>query len=153
MNPVRRSLLTRPLMARAGGKTRYNPVIHSSTECAACAPISSRNSKRTRGPKAVALLTVVEYRKLLVHPDGRTGLGQRFAVRGSSEGALVHVLAILLPEEIDGVGSVFGNPASPSRRKHRTGGRVILAVEFRVAHGAFVAHPEHQPVRALRGQG
>src|SRR5208283_877767 len=43
-NPRERSLLTRLLTKRAGGKTSYNLVAYSSMECAPCASIRNKNT-------------------------------------------------------------------------------------------------------------
>src|SRR5260370_36226562 len=77
-------------------------------------------------PGAATSLLVVDYDDFLIHSRGRSHLGQHSAAGGSGQRALIHILTVLLPGDIEAVGAVLRDHAGPSGRPHRARGGVVL---------------------------
>src|ERR1700737_3769467 len=98
---------------------------------------------------AAASLLVVDFCKLLIPPPGRSGLRQRLAIGGDGQRALIHVLAVFLPAEIDAARAVLRDHARPPGRPHRARGGIILAVEFGIADTTLVTERYSETVASL----
>src|SRR5712692_7650672 len=97
------------------------------------------------------LLTIVHSFDLFGRADGTAGLGKSLDVGRRGERRLVQRLTVLLPRHVERAFAIAGNRARPPGGPHRTGRRIVLAVELAVADALLIDVREGQTVSAFAG--